>query len=172
MYLDKDKEKTAAGATKEAEAEVMTEEEELELEDDVEDAAPEEVEEEGVAEDEGKVPAKTNPEGIFPILIRCAEARGDQRAVSEYEEEYDAQKERLLEEEAKEVIVSIENGVHSGALFSASGLILAPFELGVLAKVAELFKGEITDGAILVDGLGASVLRIAEDGEVRLQPKG
>ena len=172
----------------------------LDGEDELEDSAAglgEDLEEESEEEDEGEVEAVaiiTTTTDVFegegdekplesmdavkpvatyltlPILIRCAEARGDQEAAEAYAVEYAvAKKDLQMTEEAKNIIEVIEEGVRSGAALATDGLLLDPIPEGMMEKIAALFGAKVEDGEIRVKSDGA-VLTVTSKGAVTLAP--
>ena len=156
-------ERLAAEEPEEVLDDIMPEDEEDTSED---DTLEEDLEE--IAGDEVK-PVRQASFLALPILIRCAEARGNQAAAEAYQVEYEiAKKDRVLTEEAKKIVARIEEGIHSGAALSKEGLRLDPISEGLLAKVAALFGGQAEEGELQVEAEG-SLLTLTAKGAVTVQ---
>jgi len=106
----------------------------------------------------------------LPILIRCAEARGDQSAAEEYVVQYEiAKKDRSLTEKARLLVAKIEEGIRAGAALSTEGLRLEALSEGMLAKLATLFGSEVLVDEVRVTA-DDSVLTITSKGVVTVTP--
>jgi hypothetical protein len=117
----------------------------------------------------------SDPDRVFPLLIRCAEARRDSAAAEAYQKEYAAIKEVRVEQEAKSLIQTIEDGARTGALFSDEGLTVGVITPEVLRKLADLFGREAAAGTLTVPAaedpeVGSSlVLTVLAEGIVRAE---
>lgn len=116
------------------------------------------------------IPGETDPEKVYPLLLRLAEARRDGVAVAQYKEEFESAKDRKAELQAMEVLKRVEEGARTGGLYAPGGLSVGTITDEVYSKIAMLLGGEISGDEIIVpvvpEDEHSALLQVTKNGAV------